>query len=208
MKKLYLFIFYIIIFTNCSDAQSNENKISIETSKKAAQHNDKLVLFSSPIIENINSLNTQLLELTLKKEHNLLIKSEIEDFLLLKNDLKVKINLAIDSISNMDIFDQKMKLKECVFNRLLNYRNIIDNDYPELISILLIDTNVNNQMIIDNEIKILDLTLRIIETEKNSTKIQSNFADKYNFQLVNKGNTNWELKEQQVKEIKSQLLIK
>ena len=208
MKKLYLFIFYILIFTNCSDPQSNENKISIETSKKAAEHNDKLVSFSSPIIENINSLNTQLLELTLKKENNLLIKSEVNDFSLLKDNLKLKINLVLDSISNMDVFDEKINFKECFYNRLLNYRNILNNDYPELISILLIDTNVNNQMIIDNEIKILDLTLRIIETEKNSTKIQSNFANKYNFQLLNKSNTNWELKEQQVRDLKSQLLIK
>ena len=197
MRKLYLSILIYFFALNV-----------FSQSKEAVQYNDKLVSFSSPIIENINSLNTQLLELTLKKEHNLLIESEIEDFLLLKNNLNVKINIAIDSIYNMDVFDQKMKLKECVFNRLLNYRNMIDNDYPELISVLLLDTNVNNNIIINSEIKILDLTLRIIEIEKNSSKVQSDFADKYNFQLVNKGNTNWELKEQQVREIKSQLLIK
>ena len=47
-----------------------------------------------------------------------------------------------------------------------------------------------------------------IEIEKNKTKIQSDFANKYNFQLLNKANTNWELKEQQVRDLKSQLLIK
>ena len=69
MRKLYLSILIYFFALNV-----------FSQSKEAVQYNDKLVSFSSPIIENINSLNTQLLELTLKKEHNLLIESEIEDF--------------------------------------------------------------------------------------------------------------------------------
>jgi hypothetical protein len=154
----------ILLFISCTPSK-----------EEAVDYNDKLVNEQILVATSIDSLN----ELISNKD-TIQIKN-------CYNDLLNTITKSTNKIDSMNDFDNNSDYKNYIKKLLQAYREIIENEYKNLINICYLpDTLISQDTLIffNSTLNTINNSISIQTKEFNT--FQENFAKKYNFTLIDK----------------------
>ena len=171
--KIYYLLFMITLLS-C-------NSISLEKKNQAKRFNDQLIEYSLPITQDLNSLFSLNKELLINSIQGSLNKSAIEHFDRSIDDLNLKIDTSLTSVSILNEFDSKIKYKEAILNYLSVCKATLNKEYKILSATYQKEMTPENLSICgETEIAIWGSLLKL---EKNTSNIQQEFANKYSLTL-------------------------
>ena len=169
--SLFLFTFF---FMDC-------NQISKEKQDEALVFNQKIVGYSQPVIDKVNSL------LSLIKEHlqkSIQGRFKPEDITEFSNSFESLISLIdrnVDSLKALNEFDPKIPFRQSGIDYLASLKSLLMIQFRELYD--LVQKEITRESGIKSAELLLEILEKLLSVEKSTKQVQKDFADKYSLPL-------------------------